>query len=126
MLFPVALVAAGQLAAQSPPELKTPRLADLPCVSGADDEVVVCGQRLPGERYRIPPELQVDRTNPLNPSWSARARDDRELDRLGNQTTGLSGNYSRWQAIECQWRAERQQIAGHPPDCTRRVRAPGD
>jgi len=90
------------------------------------DGIIVCGRRAPGDRYRIPPELREDRTNPVNPSWSARARDGREIGRSDGQTVGPAGAFKHSLEVECRWRAERQQIAGHPPDCTRRVRRPGN
>lgn len=127
LVFPFAAVVAGWLAAQPAVELKAPRVTDPPaCDEGSEAEVVVCGRRRPADRYRIPPELREDRTNPVNPSWSARARDDRETSRYESQTVGPAGAFRRSLEVDCRWRAERQQIAGHPPDCTRKVRSPGD
>jgi hypothetical protein len=127
ILAPLAIMSGGPLAAQQAGEIQLPRLTDPPaCDEGPDGEVIVCGRRRPDERYRIRPELREDRTNPVNPSWSARARDDRETARYGSQAVGPAGAFSRSREVDCQWRAERQQIAGHPPDCTRKVRRPGN
>lgn len=123
-----AMAAAGSRAAPADEELKLPLDLDaVGCDPGpGDDDITVCGRRRPSERYRIPPELREDRTNPVNPSWSARARDARETGRYDGQTVGPGGAFKHSLETECRWRAERQQIAGHPPDCTRRVRSPGN
>jgi len=127
LLVLLAAASTASLGAQPPPaELQPLRVTGPPsCDDSSETDAVVCGRR-PGERYRIAPELRADRTNPVNPSWAARARDEREIARFDGQAVGLTGIYRRSQEIECRWRAERQQIAGHPPDCTRRVRSPGD
>jgi|GEM_PF-5504407 len=49
-------------------------------------------------------------------------RDDRAIGRYDAQTVGPSGAFKHSLRVNCQWRAERQQINGHAPDCTRRVR----
>lgn len=123
-----AMAAAGSRAPPSGEALRLPPNLDaLDCDSrSGGDDITVCGRRRPSERYRIPPELRDDRTNPVNPSWSARARDSRETGRYDGQTVGPGGALKHSMETECRWRAERQQIAGHPPDCTRRVRSPGN
>jgi hypothetical protein len=122
------LAAAAPSAAQRRGDLRIPRITDLSeCERGASDgDVTVCGRRRAPDRYRIPPELREDRTNPVNPSWAARARDERETGRYEGQAVGPGGALRQSLETECRWRAERQQLAGHPPDCTRRVRSPGD
>ena len=129
-LLPLAAasVAGGQVAAQPGVEPAMPRIVeDRDCDQGdGADDIIVCGRRAPSDRYRIPPELREDRTNPVNPSWAARARDGREIGRSDGQTVGPAGAFKHSLEVECRWRAERQQIAGHPPDCTRRVRRPGN
>jgi len=122
------LTAAAPGAAQRPEDLRMPPITDLSeCERGeTDGDVTVCGRRRAPDRYRIPPELRQDRTNPVNPSWSARARDERETGRYDSQAVGPAGALRQSLETECRWRAERQQLAGHPPDCTRRVRSPGD
>ena len=126
-LLAVVAAVGGQLAAQSVAELAAPSIVqDRECDRGAgEDDITVCGRR-PTDRYRIPPELREDRTNPVNPSWAARARDGREIGRFEGQTVGPGGAIKHSLEVECRWRAERQQIAGHPPDCTRKVRRPGN
>lgn len=123
-----ASAAAGSRAAPSGEALRLPPNLDaLRCDPGSgDDDITVCGRRRPGDRFRIPPELREDRTNPVNPSWSARARDERETGRYDGQAVGPAGAFGDWTEMVCQWRSERHQLAGHPPDCTRRVRTPGN
>jgi hypothetical protein len=122
----VAALAGAPLAAQPGAELAMRPIVAPPACDPQGLDIVVCGRRVPADRYRIPPELRDDRTNPVNPSWSARARDERETGRYDGQIVGPAGAFGQWTEMVCQWRAERQQLAGHPPDCTRRVRRPGN
>lgn len=128
LLAAIAILAAAPLAAQSIAPLRIPTILDPNACdrTGPDADAVVCGRRTAPDRYRIPPALREDRTNPVNPSWSARARDERELGRFDGQTIGPSGAFKSSLQTACEWYAERQMLAGHPPDCTRRVRAPGN
>ena len=92
----------------------------LPC-AGPADEIIVCGRR-PIERYRIPVELREEPLIARNYSWSARARDEREAARYDGQTIGPTGWLNHSREVDCQWRAERMELAGLMPDCTQRVR----
>lgn len=128
LVLPLSVAAAvgGPVAAQPDAAWKMPRIVEPPACESGDLDITVCGRRVPNERYRIPPELREDRTNPVNPSWSARMRDEREAARYEEQAVGPGGAFKHSAEVVCRWRSERQQIAGHPPDCTRRVRAPGN
>ena len=98
-----------------------PRLIDtLPC-EGPVGEIVVCGRRPGGERFRIPPELRASPPSSRNHSWAARARDEREASRYEDQVTGPGAAFNRARQRDCEWRAERQQLTGRQIDCSRRV-----
>ena len=100
-----------------PPAL--PRAIDqLPC-SAPGEEIVVCGRRSRTEPYRIPMTLREAPLTARNYSWSARARDAREADRYSGPPVG-AGSFARSRQTECEWRAERQEIAGLMIDCTQR------
>lgn len=114
---------AGAAPAGTIAPIELPRVTgSLPCI-GPDAEIVVCGRRPGLERYRIPPELREEPLISRNYSWSGRARDEREADRYGSLTVGPGGAFDRSRQVDCEWRAERQQIAGLAPDCSERVRA---
>jgi hypothetical protein len=113
-----AVLAAGA-PATAPAPSTLPRIIDtLPCV-GPAEEVVVCGRRPAIEPYRIPPALREGPLVSRNYSWSARARDEREADRYSGPPVG-AGSFARSRQAECEWRAERQEIAGLMIDCTQR------
>jgi hypothetical protein len=104
---------------EAPSPFALPRITEtLPCV-GPDDEIVVCGRRPVIEPWRIPPALREAPLLSRNYSWSARARDEREAGRYGGPPVG-PGSFSRSRQVECEWRAERQEIAGLMIDCTQR------
>lgn len=118
ILLLVAL-AGGDPATPAPP-LALPRAIDqLPCL-GPEEEIVVCGRRLRIEPYRIPSTLREEPLTARNYSWSARARDAREADRYDGQAVGPGGAFRHSRQVECEWRAERQEIAGLMIDCTQR------
>ena len=96
-----------------------PRSIDeLPC-GAPGEEIVVCGRRSRTEPYRIPAPLREQPLMSRNYSWSARARDAREADRYSGPPVG-AGSFARSRQTECEWRAERQEIAGLMIDCTQR------
>jgi len=100
----------------------TPRIIDtLPC-GNPGEEIVVCGRRQRTEPYRIPVELRQEPLTSRNYSWAARARDEREADRYDGQAVGPSGFLNHSKQVVCQWRAERQELAGQMIDCAQRVR----
>lgn len=124
----LALLGAGAGAAQPPIEF--PRVTDsLPCQAegegegaGAGEEVVVCGRRVPRQPYRLDPQFREPPLDQRSYSWAARMRDESSIARFEDQVTGPSGALNRNRQIDCQWRAERQEIAGQMPDCTLQVR----
>lgn len=91
--------------------------SSLPC-EGPAGEIVVCGRRPGGDRYRIPAELRERPLEARNYSWAARARDEREAGRYEDQVTGPGGAFNRSRQRDCEWRAERQQLTGRPIDCS--------
>ena len=126
MAYPASLLLALFLSqdtggASAPEEL--PRIVDsLPC-RGPGEEIVVCGRRPRTEQYRIPVELREEPLTARNYSWAARARDEREAARYDGQAIGPAGAFSRSRQVDCEWRAERMEIAGQMIDCSQRVRA---
>ena len=73
----ILLLAAG--AALSPAQAAGERTINVtvygndPCPHGSDDEIVVCGRRPEGERYRIPKELRRKAEDrPSEVSWASR------------------------------------------------------
>lgn len=114
----LALLGAGS--AQEPIEF--PRVTEsLPCPDENED-VVVCGRRIPRQSYRLDPQFREPPLDRRSSSWSAQQRDEREAARFEDQVTGPGGAANRHRQTDCQWRAERQQIAGQMPDCTRQIR----
>jgi len=116
----LALLGAGAGAAQRPIEL--PRVTDsLPC-EGEGEDVVVCARRVPRQPYRLDPQFREPPLDQRSYSWGARVRDERSIARFEDQVTGPSAASNRNRQTDCQWRAERQEIAGQMPDCTLQVR----
>jgi hypothetical protein len=97
------------------------RVADFLSCRRADAEIVVCARRPFAEPYRIPPELREEPLAPQSYSWTARARDERVRAGYDQQIVGPAGalNYSR--QVDCNWRAERQEMTGQVVDCTLNV-----
>lgn len=116
----LAILLLATLAAADPVEPPAlPRAIDqLPC-SAPGEDIVVCGRRPRTEPYRIPTPLREAPLVSRNYSWSARARDAREADRYSGPPVG-AGSFARSRQTECEWRAERQEIAGLMIDCTQR------
>jgi hypothetical protein len=116
----LAILLLATLPTADPVEPSTlPRAIDqLPC-SAPGEEIVVCGRRSRTEPYRIPMTLREVPLTARNYSWSARARDAREADRYNGPPVG-AGSFARSRQTECEWRAERQEIAGLMIDCTQR------
>ncbi len=124
MADPASLLLLALSLSQDPGEPPTARIIDsLPC-QGPAEEIVVCGRRPGTERYRIPLGLREEPLTARNYSWSARARDEREAARYDGQTIGPSGWLNHSREVDCQWRAERMELAGQMIDCAQRVRTP--
>ena len=115
----LALLPFADPAASSP--LALPRITDtLPC-SGPAEEIVVCGRRPRTERYRIPVELRERPLTAQDYAWATRARDEREAGRYEDQVSGPGAAYNRSRQVDCQWRAERQQLNGRQVDCSQHI-----
>jgi hypothetical protein len=123
-MVPSSILLLALLGAADPAEaadpVALPRIA-LPC-QGPEDEIVVCGRRSVTEPYRIPAQLRDQPLASEHYSWSARSRDERETARYGNQAVGPGGVFDRSWQVDCEWRAERQALAGQMMDCAQRVR----
>ena len=85
-----------------------------PCPRSTDDDIVVCARKPESERYRIPPNLRLDPTDPANRSWADRAQSLEYVGRTGTQscsTVGPGGFTGCWEQMMRQARAERRQAA---------------
>jgi hypothetical protein len=54
-----------------------------PCPRGSGNDIVVCARKPESERYRIPPNLRLDPTDPANRSWADRAQSLEYVGRTG-------------------------------------------
>ena len=84
-----------------------------PCPRGADGEIVVCGRRGEGERFRIPQELRDDAADadPESTSWAARTESLEYVGRTGIQscsTVGPGGFTGCWAELMRAARGDRR------------------
>jgi hypothetical protein len=90
-----------------------------PCPRGADGEVVICGRRPNGERFRIPQQLRDDAAadDPENVSWAARSQSLEYAGRTGVQscsTVGPGGQTGCLAELIRAARSERRTGEGEP------------
>jgi hypothetical protein len=90
-----------------------------PCPRGADGEIIVCGRRGEGERFRIPRELRDDAAapDPEGTSWAARTESLEYAGRTGIQscsTVGASGFTGCWTEMMRAARGDRRLGEGEP------------
>lgn len=89
----------------------------------AGDEIVICGRRDDGTRYRIPPALRDAGPIPVSHmSHAARMRDLVSVSRYDAQSVGPGGFLQRAAQASCEWVAARQVAQGRQIDCTRKNR----
>ncbi len=81
-------------------------------------EIVVCGRR-DEDQFRIPEELRPSLPRVTERSWDARAREFGVTQRFEDQVSGPGAWLNGARQRDCQYREERQAIAGQPTDCTR-------
>ena len=84
-----------------------------PCPRGDDGEIVVCGRRGEGERFRIPEELRDDAADadPESESWAARTESLEYAGRTGIQscsTVGPGGFTGCWAELMRAARGDRR------------------
>ena len=116
------LIASGGAAAQaaeSAPSRESHVIVygDDACPPSTDDEVVVCGRRPEGERYRIPAPLRRSSRRPES-SWSSNVAELEEVQRDTRPDScsviGSWGQSGCTQQLIRQWRAERRARAREP------------
>lgn len=80
--------------------------------------IVVCGRR-DENQFRIPEELRSSLPRVTERSWDARTREFGVTQRFEDQVSGPGAWLNGAKQRDCQYREERQAIAGRPTDCTR-------
>jgi hypothetical protein len=90
-----------------------------PCPRGTGRDIVICGRRGAGERYRIPQELRDDATadDPESTSWAAQATSLEYVGRTGIQscsTVGPGGFTGCWAELMRAARNEQRTSDGEP------------
>jgi len=102
----------------------SPSESDSACPpTSAGDEIVICGRRDDGTRYRIPSALRDAGPIPLSHmSHAARMRDLASVSRYDAQSVGPGGYLQRTAQASCEWVAARQAAQGRQIDCTRKNR----